>query len=74
MKPVWIVPQAVPRADVRRLDGGVHEPTQVRQVAVRPVPSPCVVPRQIDPVALRLLSLQLENEDLRAELDELRTA
>ena len=38
------------------------------------VPSPQVVPRQLDPVALRIMALMLENDELRAELDELRTA
>ena len=74
MTPVWIVPRAVPAATVRRLHEGVHEAPPVQQVAVRAVPSPSVLPRQIDPVGLRLMALQLENDDLRSELQELRTA
>ena len=68
-----VVPQAVPQATVRRLDVAPEGPVPVQQVVVREVPAPSVVPRQIDPVGLRLMALQLENEHLRHELDQLRT-
>jgi hypothetical protein len=45
----------------------------VQQVDVAPVTAPVLVPRQVDPVALRLLALQIENEHLRAELAARRT-
>ncbi len=68
-----IRPDGVPSALVRRLTIVPEQPQAVRQLAVPPVPSPHVVPRQIDPVGLRLMALMLENEELRAELDQLRT-
>lgn len=75
MRPLSVVPQQVPVAIVRRIDRGTPEgPVRVQQVEVARVVAPRVVPRQLDPVALRLMALQLENEDLRAELDQLRSA
>ncbi|MCW2679986.1 MAG: hypothetical protein JWM62_1387 [Frankiales bacterium] len=73
MSPLWLGPSAVVPANVRRLSGeGDPEVTPVHRVAVPVVPSASVVPRQIDPVGLRLMALQLENEQLRAELEQLR--
>lgn len=75
MSPVSLVPQQVPAAVVRRIDRDVPlGPAPVQHVDVARVLAPSVVPRQLDPVALRLVALQLENEDLRAELDQLRSA
>ena len=74
MSPLSLVPAQVPAAAVRRLSDGVEESAPVQQVVVPVVPAARVVPRQLDPVALRLMALQLENEDLRAELDQLRSA
>ena len=67
-------PALVPRAVVRPLEVVPEPEVQALQVAVRRVQSPHVVPRRIDPVGLRLLALQLENDELRSELDQLRTA
>lgn len=67
-------PEVVPAPLVRRLRVVKDRPAPVQQVEVRPVPAPYVVPRQIDPVGLRLMALQLENEQLRAEVEQLRTA
>ena len=73
MSPLWLGPSAVAPAHVRRLSGdGVEAGTPVQRVAVPVVPAPSVVPRQIDPVGLRLMALQLENDQLRAELEQLR--
>ena len=72
MSPLWVEPPAVTPASVRRLPGGGPELVPVQHVEVAGVPAPSVVPRQLDPVALRLMALQLENEQLRAELDALR--
>ena len=68
-----IRPDGVPSATVRRLAIVPEQPQAVRHVEVPRVPSPHVVPRQIDPVGLRLMALMLENEELRTELDQLRT-
>lgn len=74
MSPLWLGPSAVTPAQVRRLSGdGVVESTTVQRVTVHLVPAAKAVPRQIDPVGLRLMALQLENDQLRAELDQLRT-
>ena len=74
MSPVSVVPQRVPAATVRRLTSEVTEgPFPVQRVAVQAVAAPRVVPRQLDPVARRLMALQLENDDLRVELADLRT-
>ena len=67
-------PSLVPRAVVRALEVAPEPEVQAQQVDVRRVPSPHVVPRQIDPVGLRLMALQLENDELRSELEQLRTA
>ena len=73
MSPLWVTPPAVAAADVRRLSGGEEEQTApVQHVAVPVVPAAHAVPRQLDPVALRLMALELENEQLRAELEQLR--
>ena len=72
MSPLWLGPSAVAPAHVRRLSSGVEPGTPVQRVAVPVVPAPSVVPRQIDPVGLRLMALQLENDQLRAELEQLR--
>lgn len=73
MSPVWVTPQAVAAAAVRRLSGSDQaEATTVQHVAVPVVPAAHAVPRQLDPVALRLMALELENEQLRAELEQLR--
>ena len=72
MSPVWIVPPAVPAAKVRRLSEDAVEVVVPVQLSVAVVPAPKIVPRQIDPVGLRLMALQLENEHLRAELEQLR--
>lgn len=74
MRPVTVVPQQVPVATVRRLHSGAAEIRRVQHVDVSRVPAPSVVPRQLDPAALRLMALQLENDDLRAEVDQLRSA
>ena len=75
MSPLWLGPSAVTPAQVRRLSDGAQEVgAPVQRVVVPVVPAPSVVPRQIDPVGLRLMALQLENEQLRAELEQLRTA
>lgn len=66
-------PSLVPSASVRRLPSNEPEgPTVVLQVAPPVVPAPQVVPRQLDPVALRLMALQLENDDLRERIGEQR--
>ena len=73
MSPIWLGPSAVAPATVRRLSGGgAEQGAPVQRVAVPVVPAPSVVPRQIDPVGLRLMALQLENDQLRAELEQLR--
>lgn len=66
------LPSLVPVAIIRRVSSGEGERPVVLQVAPPVVPAPHVVPRQIDPVGLRLMALQLENEELRAELEQLR--
>ena len=66
-------PALVPRAVVRALQVVQEPAAPAQQVEVRRVPSPHVVPRQIDPVGLRLMALQLENAELRSELEQLRT-
>ena len=68
-----IRPDGVPSAIVRRLAVVPEQPQAVRHVEVPHVPSPDVVPRQIDPVGLRIMALMLENEELRSDLDQLRT-
>lgn len=74
MSPVWPMPASVPAAAVRRLDrGAVEGPARVQKVAVRTVPAPSVTPQHINPVGLRLMALQLENDHLRSELAQLRT-
>lgn len=73
VSPVPIHPDGVPTATVRRLSVAAETPQVVRHLQVSRVPSPLVVPRQIDPVGLRLMALMLENDELRAELDQLRT-
>ena len=67
-------PALVPRAVVRLLEVVQEPAARAQQVAVRRVPSPHVVPRQIDPVGLRVMALQLENDELRSELEQLRSA
>ena len=74
MRPVSVVPQQVPVASVRRLDSRAAEAPRVHHVDVLRVPAPRVVPRQLDRTALRLMALQLENDDLRAKVDQLRSA
>jgi hypothetical protein len=75
MSPLWVNPPAVTTAAVRRLTEGVaDEATQVQHVAVPTVPAAHAVPRQLDPAALRLMALQLENDRLRAELEQLRAS
>ncbi len=75
MSPLWLGPSAVAPANVRRLSGaGVEQGVPVQRVAVPLVPAASVVPRQIDPVGLRLMALQVENDQLRAELQQLRSA
>lgn len=69
-----VVPQQVPVAVVRQVFRGAEDPVRVTQLEVSRVVAPSVVPRQLDPVALRLVPLMLENADLRAELDDLRSA
>jgi hypothetical protein len=67
-------PSLVPSASVRRLSSGDEPegPAVVQHLAPPLVPAPQVVPRQIDPVGLRLIALQLENDGLRAQLSEQR--
>jgi hypothetical protein len=66
-------PSLVPSASVRRLPSSEREgPAIVQQVAPPVVPAPHVVPRQIDRLGLRLMALQLENDELRAQLAEQR--
>lgn len=73
MSPIWLGPSAVATAHVRRLSGdGVEGRAAVQRVEVARVPAPKVVPRQLDPVALRLMALQLENDQLKAQLEQLR--
>lgn len=74
MSPVKVVLQAVPSAVVRAVHAAEEVRAPVQQVQVARVPAPHVVPRQIDPVGLRVMALMLENDALRAELDALRTA
>lgn len=75
MSPIRLGPSAVASATVRRLSGdGSGDGTPVLRVAVPLVPAASVVPRQIDPVGLRLMALQLENDQLRAEVEQLRTS
>lgn len=74
MSPIWLGPSAVATAHVRRRSVGGEDVTPVQRVEVAGVPAAKVVPRQLDPVALRLMALQLENDQLRAELAELRTS
>jgi hypothetical protein len=75
MSPIWVSTPAVPAANVRRLTAeDAYEVVPVQQLALPVVPAPSVVPRQIDPVGLRLMALQLENDDLKAELQQLRSA
>lgn len=61
-------------AVVRRLAVVPDQPQAVQHLEVPRVPSPQVVPRQIDPVGLRIMALMLENDELRAQLDQLRSA
>lgn len=65
-------PCTVPAARVRRLPVREAQPVPVQHVAPPTVPAPHVVPRQLDPVRLRLMALQLENDELRAQLHQLR--
>ena len=74
MSPIWLGPSAVTPAQVRRLPSAAATGRPVQRVVVPLVEAPRVVPRQIDPVGLRLMALQLENEQLRAELTQLRSA
>lgn len=74
MSPLPIHPAGVASAVVRRLSVVPEQPQAVRHLEVPRVPSPHVVPRQIDPVGLRIMALMLENDELRAELDQLRSA
>ena len=74
MSPLPIRPAGVASAVVRRLSVVPEQPRAVVHLEVPRVPSPQVVPRQLDPVALRIMALMLENDELRAELDQLRTA
>ena len=67
-------PALVPRAVARPLEVVPEPEVRALQVAVRRVPSPRVVPRRIDPVGVRLMALQLENDQLRSELEQARTA
>ena len=67
-------PARVPGAVVRVLRVTAEPVVPVQQVVVAEVPAASVVPRQIDPVGLRLLALQRENDDLRAQLERARTA
>ena len=54
MRPLSVVPQQVPTAVVRRLEGGAAEgPAPVQQVEVGRVPAPLVIPRQTDGVSRR---------------------
>ena len=73
MSPLSVVPQQVPAAVVRRVDTLDEVTVPVQHVEVDRVPAPHAVPRQLDPVALRLMALQLENDELRAEVEQLRT-
>ena len=71
MSPLWLGPPTVATARVRRLtDDGPEAGAPVQRLAVPVVAAPCVVPRQLDPVGLRLMALQLENDELRAELEQ----
>lgn len=72
MTPDVVFPPPVPAASVRRLPVAAAQTAAPQPVVVPVLPAPIVVPRQIDPVGLRLMALQLENEQLRAELDQLR--
>jgi len=73
MSPIWLGPSAVATARVRRLSGdGVEERAAVQRVEAARVAAPKVVPRPLSPVALRLMALQLENDRLRAELEQRR--
>jgi len=74
MSPIWLGPSAVSPAQVRRLPSTAETGRPVRRVVVPLVEAPSAVPRQIDPVGQRLKALQLENEQLRAELTQLRSA
>ena len=66
-------PSLVPSASVRRLPSNEPEgPAVVQHIAPPVVPAPHAVPRQIDPVGLRLMALQLENDALRAQIVEQR--
>ena len=67
-------PSLVPKAIVRRLPRKDEQLEPVAQHVAPPlVSAPVIVPRQIDPMALRLLALQLENDELRAQLQQQRT-
>jgi hypothetical protein len=66
-------PSLVPSASIRRLPGSEAEgPAVVRHLTPPVVPAPNAVPRQLDPVALRLMALQLENDELRTQIGEQR--
>lgn len=67
-------PEVVPAPVVRRLAVRDDARIPVQQIDVDRVCSPHVVPRQIDPVGLRLMALQLENDELRAQVEALRSA
>ena len=74
MSPLWVVAPAVPSATVRRLSCAPDEAPVPVQVAVPVVPVPQVVPRQVDPLGLRLRALESEVESLRAQLQHLQSA
>jgi hypothetical protein len=64
-------PARVPEPVVRRRQVVESVEVLVQQLAVRPVPSPHVVPRQVDPVRQRLTALEQENDALRAAVEQL---
>ena len=71
MSPIWVVPQPVPAAAVRRIASSDEILVAVQKVDVPRVPAPHAIPRQLDPVALRLMALQLENDELREQVQQL---
>ena len=73
MSPIWVTPPGVATASVRRVSEAEPEALPVQHVVVPVVAVAHAVPRQPDPLARRLAALQAENDQLRAELRELRT-
>lgn len=68
----WLSPSAVVRAELPPAADDRFDGVPVQRVAVPVVPAAHAVPRRLDPVALRLVALEVEVAQLREELARLR--